>query len=438
MSDRDIIDDIDALVDEQMAGYRDRSGYDHNVNQDRCWHCGEDWHGLAITARMEEMRRRYRYRGMFAFGERDYAESALDPDYRYADDDSEVLCPGSDFIGPWATVWQIEMMRTEKYGALPPGVEWRDPALPTRRTRQDGPPWVRWHVGGCDCTDCRRVNWTIEVGGQALGRADGVESAGFTYHLPADVESSGHIAGAIPDGPPEPDFPPEMQFPPASFGEQLRRQRDMVRRLAEFAAVPRATYQPMQHLLVGDRVVIESGGRRQEVVVVSDPVQHPDGRIEYTTADPRFSARARALADVRDRIRRGETPLPNDSTAAEYEEMLAANGFHIEHWQRDRLRELMSWPNPFDELADRESRMAARAAESMAAFGRAALRAQEVMRGYMIPARYADRYTAELAAINASTVPAPETPQQRALPRPSHTPPMWAVQPNRRNRRRNR
>lgn len=34
--------------------------------------------------------------------------------------------------------------------------------------------------------------------------------------------------------------------------------------------------------------------------------------------------------------------------------------------------------------------------------------------------------------------PEPETPQQRALPRPSTTPPMWAVQPNQRPRRRNR
>ncbi|MFC7450531.1 hypothetical protein [Rhodococcus daqingensis] len=32
----------------------------------------------------------------------------------------------------------------------------------------------------------------------------------------------------------------------------------------------------------------------------------------------------------------------------------------------------------------------------------------------------------------------PETPQQRALPRPSHTPPMWAHNPTRSRRRRNR
>lgn len=80
----DIIDKIDALVDEQLNAYDSRSGYDHNVNQERCWHCGREWHGLKITARMERMA----------------AQVAYDEDYRYADDDSEVLCPGSSFIGP--------------------------------------------------------------------------------------------------------------------------------------------------------------------------------------------------------------------------------------------------------------------------------------------------------------------------------------------------
>ena len=80
----DIIDEIDALVDEQLSAYDSRSGYDHNVNQERCWHCGREWHGLKITERMQTMR---------SFGE-------VDPGYRYTDDNSEMLCPGSSFIGP--------------------------------------------------------------------------------------------------------------------------------------------------------------------------------------------------------------------------------------------------------------------------------------------------------------------------------------------------
>lgn len=151
MSDHDIIDAIDALVEEQMAGGEPIGGYDYNdPNYPQCPHCGDDWHGLKITRRMRDMR----------------WDGAFDENYRYADDDSEVLCPGSDFIGPWARVWQVEVMRTEKYGTFPPGVEWRDPTL-----------------------EFRRGYWTIEVGGRALGREDGVESFGFTYHLPADIDS---------------------------------------------------------------------------------------------------------------------------------------------------------------------------------------------------------------------------------------------------------
>ncbi|WP_238840685.1 hypothetical protein [Prescottella equi] len=84
MTRGDIIDAIDFLVDDQLASYNDRSGYDHNVNQDRCWNCDGEWHGLAITDRMR--RRRW-------FGQ-------VDPGYRYADDDSRIYCPGSDVAGP--------------------------------------------------------------------------------------------------------------------------------------------------------------------------------------------------------------------------------------------------------------------------------------------------------------------------------------------------
>ncbi len=85
MPDRDIVDAIDELVDWQMSQYENRSGYDRNVNQVDCPHswCREPWHGLAITRRMQEMR----------WG------GQVDPAYRYADDDSEVLCPGSEFDG---------------------------------------------------------------------------------------------------------------------------------------------------------------------------------------------------------------------------------------------------------------------------------------------------------------------------------------------------
>jgi hypothetical protein len=92
MSGTDIIDQIDILVDEQLANYDNRSGYDHDVNQERC-RCGRDWHGLPITKRID---------GMRSFGE-------FDPGYVYAEDDSPVMCVGSNTPGPWrqSGLWQL-------------------------------------------------------------------------------------------------------------------------------------------------------------------------------------------------------------------------------------------------------------------------------------------------------------------------------------------
>jgi hypothetical protein len=46
--EQDVIDAIGDLVDEQLSGYSQRSGYDYNVNQDKCAVCGREWHGLAL------------------------------------------------------------------------------------------------------------------------------------------------------------------------------------------------------------------------------------------------------------------------------------------------------------------------------------------------------------------------------------------------------
>lgn len=46
--EQNVIDAIGELVEEQLSGYSQRSGYDHNVNQDKCAVCGREWHGLAL------------------------------------------------------------------------------------------------------------------------------------------------------------------------------------------------------------------------------------------------------------------------------------------------------------------------------------------------------------------------------------------------------
>ncbi|GAA5087200.1 hypothetical protein [Nocardia iowensis] len=83
--DRKVVDDIDALVDEQLA-QRPDSG-----TAEGCPHCPSEWHALPI--RMQLLVLRLRYCGC------EDCEAALDA-YDYASDDSPVFCPGSQFYGP--------------------------------------------------------------------------------------------------------------------------------------------------------------------------------------------------------------------------------------------------------------------------------------------------------------------------------------------------
>lgn len=81
----DIIDQIDLLIDEQLATGEPVRGFDFGDPQyPKCWHCGRAWHGLPVTERIAQM----------------YAAGQFDEDYRVDSDDSRVLCRGSDFIGP--------------------------------------------------------------------------------------------------------------------------------------------------------------------------------------------------------------------------------------------------------------------------------------------------------------------------------------------------
>ncbi|WP_280389896.1 hypothetical protein [Nocardia wallacei] len=103
MSDRDVVDAIDELVKSSLDNYDQRSGYDYNVNQDQCPHewCSEPWHGLAITQTMRQMRSRWHSAiSYFEDEERVPDDVAAELDaYRYDQDDSPVLCPGSTFDG---------------------------------------------------------------------------------------------------------------------------------------------------------------------------------------------------------------------------------------------------------------------------------------------------------------------------------------------------
>ena len=79
-----MLDDITALIDAVLADGEPETGYDYgDPTYPKC-RCGEDWHGLPITADMVMMR---------AVGY--YVEA-----YSYKDDTSAILCPGSDVEGP--------------------------------------------------------------------------------------------------------------------------------------------------------------------------------------------------------------------------------------------------------------------------------------------------------------------------------------------------
>ena len=80
MDTPDIVDLIDAALD---AGEPD-NGFDFGDPTFPACRCGRDWHGLPITVQMELMAMVGEY----------------DPEYRYADDDSLILCPGSEVEGP--------------------------------------------------------------------------------------------------------------------------------------------------------------------------------------------------------------------------------------------------------------------------------------------------------------------------------------------------
>ncbi|MFE3052269.1 hypothetical protein [Nocardia sp. NPDC059239] len=99
---RDVLADIDALISEQLDAGELIGGYDYGdpgypkCQWPGCWH---SWHGLAITTRMREMR----------------WHGTMPADYRYRDDDSEVICPGGDFTGPPAPAKPYEWPRPAHY-----------------------------------------------------------------------------------------------------------------------------------------------------------------------------------------------------------------------------------------------------------------------------------------------------------------------------------
>lgn len=80
-----IVDRIAEMVDGQLLAGEPRQGHDFDdPTYPPCPHCHRHWHGLPITERIAAM----------------YALGRFDDDYAFADDDSRILCEGSDVVGP--------------------------------------------------------------------------------------------------------------------------------------------------------------------------------------------------------------------------------------------------------------------------------------------------------------------------------------------------
>lgn len=135
----DLVDEIDALITGQLDGGEPRTGFDYgDPTFPKCPHswCDEHWHGLAITQNMRRMR---------SFG-------MVDPAYRYADDDSPVLCPGSEFRGEFVPPSQELSPLDKLYGCVPVPTDAADITLEqwqemARIWRDDVAPMVNMAFG---------------------------------------------------------------------------------------------------------------------------------------------------------------------------------------------------------------------------------------------------------------------------------------------------
>jgi hypothetical protein len=155
-----VLDAIDELVDWQLEG-GDRSDSFHGErmrqNQPCPW-CPEPWHYLPITERLVEMR-------SGSYGRDEFGQGIVDPDYRYDQDESGVVCPGSEYHGPRHRTGMWDKQRRERTvdgsfvssGSSYPGVP--TPILPpgdSRRLRFIG-PFDRWIIALDDELDIEDI-----------------------------------------------------------------------------------------------------------------------------------------------------------------------------------------------------------------------------------------------------------------------------------------
>lgn len=143
-----VLDEIDRLVDDSIArGDRSQSFHGEQMRvHAACPWCPEPWHFLPITANLLAMRNGSYGRDEFGYG-------IVDPDYSYRDDESGVVCPGSEFHGPrdrygtWDKQSRERAQERSSRSSAPRHYDSVSPSLPPgtrRRLRFVGPfePWT--------------------------------------------------------------------------------------------------------------------------------------------------------------------------------------------------------------------------------------------------------------------------------------------------------
>ncbi|MCZ1070806.1 hypothetical protein [Rhodococcus sp. A5(2022)] len=439
MSDRDIVDRIDELVDEQLANYDRRTGYDYNVGAERCPHCLEEWHGLPITETVRSMRSRYGYDPRVP-GELD--------SYRADGDESAVWCPGSTFVGPWANPAQLARIRAGATGAE----AWSLPENPFEPGRWTLPE-LSFPVPECTLP-ATSLSWSLhadtgryEQGEPLIERLDmGVVLAGTVEHRDTsrgDRYVAGHIT--VRDVSPralesdmlargvwvavagsrgiEPTYARVHAIERVDYGGPAWRVSfDQRRTLHEYVRVP------------GSRPT----RRRWQAVVLVEP----SPPVPWGPDHPHYRySRGEQLRLARQEDTRGGRAAPAPTRE---------RGWSLA--ELESLRRMMSTQNPWlpDTLVDPGApwlRTGGRRNGRHTAIPGG--RAPDTVRDALVrlQATIAEIYDECSVPVRSWTLgdPEPGTPEPELddrgrprPPRPSTTPPMWANNPTRTNRRRNR
>ena len=125
--------DVDSYIDAQLrAGPQNQDSF-RGQYQRKCRWCPEPWHGLPITKRMREMRQN-------PYGHDEFGQPIMDPNYRYDEDQSDWVCPGSDYHGPETA---NRSWRTPR-GAAP--FQFRSEERNPPRVWRFKPPYDNWDV----------------------------------------------------------------------------------------------------------------------------------------------------------------------------------------------------------------------------------------------------------------------------------------------------